>query len=86
LRKWVIRKEELAPEIKNLSLIPETNAVTYLPIFMAHVTSGKASLEELDVPLPLLKFAIRLISDFELTNWYRPTHAMMVAHLLANDK
>lgn len=61
------------------------NAVIYLPIFMAFVTAEKARLNDLGVPLPYLKFAVRLLADFDRQNWFNPAHALMVSYLLATQ-
>lgn len=85
LRDWVSR-QDLPDAIKSLSLIEETNAVAYLPIYMAHITAGMATFTELEASAPLQKFSIRLISDFEQQGWYRPVHSMMVSYLLAQGR
>lgn len=82
LSRWVRQKEELA-EISDLSLAGFTHAVTYAPIFMGYVTADKASLAELHGGYEFVKFAIRLLSDFDRKSWYEPVHTLMVSHLLA---
>lgn len=78
-----IQQQALAAEIQSLSLIHETDAVTYLPIFMAHVSAGQAQLADLGLDLPLVKFAIRLLADFDRQHWYLPVHSLTVSYLLA---
>lgn len=82
LYNWILKRSDIPKETKELTDIPDLYAVTYLPIFMAYVSTGKAALKDLDLPLPLLKFAIRLTSDFDFHGWYRPCHSMITAHLL----
>lgn len=84
LSAWVER-QALPVQIKNLSQIEYTDAVTYLPIFMAYVTAGKAQLGDLHVSPAYLKFAIKMVSDFDRSAWYTCVHAMMVSYLLASD-
>lgn len=84
LSAWIDR-QFLPPLVKALSLVDFTDAVTYLPIFMAYVSAGRAKLSDLPVALPYLKFAIRMVSDFDRQGWYTCVHAMMVSYLLASD-
>ncbi len=84
LSAWV-QEQDLPIQIKNLSQITYSDAVTYLPIFMAYVTAGKAQLDELRVNSAYLKFAIKMISDFDRSTWYACVHAMMVSYLLASN-
>lgn len=90
LSKWV-DQQELPPRVKALSTegdCGEHDAVIYLPIFMAYVTSGKMALQDIspETPLPVLKFYIRKLSDFDKDSWYNPTHALLTSYLLANNK
>lgn len=85
LKSW-INQQSLPIEIKELSKITYTDAVTYLPIFMAYVSVGFATLQDLKIPLPTLKFYIKLITDFDRAVWYTPVHSMMVCYLLATPK
>ncbi len=82
LHRW-IQNQSLPECIEALSTMHETNAVTYLPVYMAFVSSGKCVITDLGVELPLLKFAIRMLSDFDRQSWYLPMHSMMVSYLLA---
>jgi hypothetical protein len=83
LSAWV-DKQSLPYSIKGLSVVQFTDAVTYLPIFVAYVTAGKATLDELPVDQVLLKFVIKMISDFDHSGWYTPVHALLVSYLLAS--
>lgn len=83
LAQWMsARQPPLPDEIAKLSVVTFTNAVTYLPIFMAYVTAGQATLDELSDDPVMLKFAVKLISDFDHVSWYTPVHAAVVTHLL----
>lgn len=84
LSRWVDR-QRLPPLVKALSLMEFTDAVAYLPIFMASVTAGKAKITDLPAPPAHLKFAIRLVSDFDRQGWFIPVHALMVSYLLASQ-
>lgn len=84
LSSWV-KKQPLPSRIVSLSQAEFSDAVTYLPIFMAYVTAGKSCLSELPVNQAFLKFAIKMISDFDRNGWYTPVHAMMISYLLASD-
>lgn len=87
LSNWIDRRN-LPPLIKALPTGEEYDAVIYLPIFMAFVTAGKVSVNDIspELPLPALKFFIRKLSDFDKTAWYGPTHALLASYLLANHK
>lgn len=82
IKDWMLQ-QNLPTTIRTLSLNEETDAVTYLPIFMAFVSTGRANLQDLKFPLQDLKFQISLTTDFDRIAWYSPVHAMMVSHLLA---
>jgi hypothetical protein len=81
LADWVDR-QPLPLLIRRLSNIEYSNAVTYLPIFMAHVTAGKVTTAALPGPPDFVKFVIRKISDFDRQGWYLYVHALVVWHLL----
>ncbi|EEA03716.1 conserved hypothetical protein [Burkholderia sp. H160] len=85
VKEW-IRKQPLPSQIANLSMVEFTDAVTYLPIFMAYVTAGMAHIEELKERRSYLKFAIKMVSDFDRSSWYTPVHGMMVSYLLASAR
>ena len=84
LSSWIDR-QRLSPLVKALSLVEFTDAVAYLPIFMAFVTAGKARITDLAATPAYLKFAIRLVSDFDRQGWFIPVHALMVSYLLASQ-
>jgi hypothetical protein len=84
LSSWV-DQQDLHHLVKGLSLDEFTDAVTYLPIFMAFITAGKANLSDLPVTPAYLKFAIRQVSDFDRQGWFIPAHALMVSYLLASQ-
>lgn len=83
LRQW-INLQPLPHVVKHLSLSEETDAVTYLPIFMAHVSIERATLKDLNFPDDYLKFRISVTANFDRISWYNPVHAMMVCYLLAH--
>ena len=84
LSTW-IHKQSLPESIKELSQVSFTDAVTYMPIFMAYVTAGKSTLDELPVDQILVKFVIKMISDFDRSGWYTPVHTSLVSYLLATN-
>ena len=79
---WVA-EQPLPLRVKAMSLAEFTDAVTYLPIFMAYVTSGKASVNDLGIPTAYFKFAARWLADFDRHGWFNPVHALTVSYLLA---
>lgn len=82
LKAWIKHREPaFSREITGLSIVGFSDAVTYLPIFLAHVTSGKATLDELSGDPLTLKFAIKLVADFDRALWYNPVYALLVSHL-----
>lgn len=82
LSAW-IAQQKLPESIKELSQIDYTHAVTYLPIFMAYVSVGLASINDLRKTTTSLKFEIKVLADFDRNVWYTPVHSMMVSYLLA---
>ncbi|MDD0973189.1 STY4851/ECs_5259 family protein [Pseudomonas fontis] len=84
LSSWIDR-QLLPPLVKALSLAEFTDAVAYLPIFMAFVTAGRAKITDLPATPAYLKFAIRLVADFDRQGWFIPVHALVVSYLLASQ-
>jgi hypothetical protein len=84
LSEWVGRQQSLPLRVRKLSNTDYSHAVTYLPIFMAHVTAGKVRTSELPGRPDVVKFAIRKISDFDRQGWYLYVHALVVWHLIAS--
>lgn len=80
LRSWVAATD-LPQEIKGLASMAYTSAVTYLPIFLAYVTTDRAKLELPGVPLPYLKHAVRHVATFDRDQWFLPVHGLMTCHL-----
>ncbi len=80
LTVW-INDQKLPAAITHLSQMHYTSAVTYLPIYMAHITAGRTPLNKAYVDSAFFKFAVRKLADFD-RNWYEPVHAMLVTHLL----
>jgi hypothetical protein len=85
LKDW-INTTSYPREISHLSDVEHMNGVTYLPMFMAHVTAGEIAATTLSKNESYLKFAIRVLIDFDRTGWYQPIHTMFLCHLLANKK
>lgn len=85
LTVWANR-QPLPAEIKQLSNVEDSHSVTYLPIFMAHVTVGRSKLSELGGHPSYLKFVIRKIADFDRQGWYVYAYAVTVAYLLSSEK
>ena len=84
LSDW-INQQELPNSIKNLSVMAHTNSVTYLPIFLAYVTTGKITINSLRINEGYLKFVIRIISDFDKYDWFKRVHTLMVSYLLKTE-
>jgi len=84
LTHWMNR-QEYPENIKRLSESRFSHAVTYLPIFMAHVTAGKASLNDLSKNIVEVKFGIHLLSDFDREGWYEPVYSTVLTNLLGED-
>ena len=84
LATWV-NQQPLPLSIRRLSKTEYSDAVTYLPIFMAYVTAGKTGMATLQHPLPYLKFVVRKISDFDRHGWYLYVHAIVISYLLASE-
>jgi len=80
LRSWVAAKD-LPQEIKGLATLGYTSAVTYLPIFLAFVTTGRAKLELPGVATPYLKHAVRHVASFDRALWFAPVHGLMTCYL-----
>jgi hypothetical protein len=84
LADWV-KQQSLPKEVANLSSAHFSDAVTYLPIFMAHVTAGKTTIEQLPYSKEYVKFAIKMISDFDRITWYRAVHAAVLSFVISNN-
>jgi hypothetical protein len=82
LREWLGR-QTLPSAVLTLSTTEFTDAVTIMPIFMAYVTAGLATIDELKGNRSKVKFAIKMVSDFDRRSWYAPAHGLMVSYLLA---
>lgn len=84
LSTWMRQHAATLPDgIASLSNIGFSDAVTYLPIFMAHVTTGRAELTDLipDTGAPL--YALQVVADFDRAQWYDSVYALFVCYLLA---
>ncbi len=66
---------------KNLPLTHYTKTVIYLPFFMARITLGLASLNELGHDIDNIKFQIKKIIDFD-QDWFFPVHSLMTNFLI----
>lgn len=80
LLSWVAATA-LPQEIKGLASMSYTSAVTFLPIFLAYVTTDRAKLELPGVALPCLKHAVRHVASFDRAQWFAPVHGLMTCHL-----
>lgn len=87
LKEW-IRRQPLPKPVTNLSVVDFSDAVTLLPIFMAFVTAGLTTIDELKAnrSRSYVRFAIKMVSDFDRDGWYTPVHSIMVSYLLAAAK
>lgn len=79
LRAW-LAASDLPQGVKQLTRRNYTDSVTYLPIFMAYVSVGKATIAELGDNQTLINFYIKQHADFD-RRWFLDLHALMVAHL-----
>ncbi|MBY0238531.1 MAG: STY4851/ECs_5259 family protein [Burkholderiaceae bacterium] len=87
LGAWIRRhRHALPPVVSNLSSAGFTDAVTYLPIFMAHVSTGQATLADLLQDNAVQKFALKQLTDFDRALWYDPVYALFVSYLLARPQ
>lgn len=85
LTDWVSRQKVLPGTMAQLANVDYARAVTYLPVFMACVTAGKARLPDLNGPPIYVKFALRKLSEFDWRGWYLPVHGWVLAYLVAHD-
>ncbi|ABM21364.1 hypothetical protein Maqu_4094 (plasmid) [Marinobacter nauticus VT8] len=81
LTNW-IHQQSFPAEITTLPDVGFSRAVAYLPVFMAAVTAGKTNFSDLTESLPELKFAVRVLSDFDRDAWYEPTYSLVLSNLL----
>lgn len=84
LAAWV-DAQQLPRQVQAMSLVDYTDAVTYLPIFMAYVTAGRVAVSDLGIPVAYFKFAARWLADFDRPGWFNPVHAFTVSYLLASE-
>jgi hypothetical protein len=85
LTNWV-HQQDFPAEIKTLPDVGFARAVAFLPVFMAAVTAGKADFKELTESLPELRFAVRVLSDFDRDAWYEPTYSLVLSNLLLESE
>lgn len=85
LTNWV-HQQEFPAEIKSLPDVGFSRAVAFLPVFMAAVTAGMANFTDLTESLPELKFAVRVLSDFDRDAWYEPTYSLMLSNFLLESE
>lgn len=81
LRKWIL-SQQVPAQLYDYSNTHETNALAYLPVFLGYVTAGRAKPEDLDVTPDFLKFAIRVLADFDRQGWFIPAHALVTTYLM----
>lgn len=79
LRAW-LDSSDLPEFLKALTYQDYTDSVTFLPIYMAYVTTGQASIQGLHENLPLVKYHIKQHVEFD-RHWFLAAHALMVAYL-----
>lgn len=84
--KAFVMESNLSDGFKRISSIGYTDAVVYLPMFVACVTAGLAKPKSLGVPTSQLKFAMANLSDFGREMWFRPVHAATTAYLITKTK
>ncbi|MCK5344714.1 MAG: hypothetical protein KAR20_14975, partial [Candidatus Heimdallarchaeota archaeon] len=80
LTEWA-QETKISSTEKNLPENKFHNSVVYLPFFMARVTIGQASLEDLEIPLANMKFYIQRLIDFD-REWFVYSHSLLVYFLL----
>lgn len=85
LTNW-IHQHDFPQEIKSFPDVGFSRAVAFVPVFMAAVTAGKAKLTDLTESIPELKFAVRVLSDFDREAWYEPTYSLMLSNLLLESE
>lgn len=85
LTNWV-HQQDFPAEIKTLPDVGFARSVAYLPVFMAAVTAGKANFTDLTESLPELRFAVRVLSDFDRDAWYEPTYSLVLSNLLLESE
>lgn len=79
LRTW-LDSSDLPEFLKVLTYRDYTDSVTFLPIYMAYVTTGQSSIQALHDSLPLVKYHIKQHVEFD-RHWFLSAHALMVAYL-----
>lgn len=79
LRAW-LDSSDLPDFIKVLTYRNYTDSVTFLPFYMAYVTTGQASIHDLHENFHLVKYHIKQHVEFD-RHWFLATHALMVAYL-----
>ena len=85
LDRW-IQKQSFPSEIQNLPNVDFSKAVAYLPIFMAAVTAGKADFDAFTNKIAELRFAVRVLTDFDRERWYLPAYSLMLSNLLLDSQ
>lgn len=85
LGDW-IQDQSFPAEIKTLPDVHFSKAVTYMPVFLAAVTAGEADFNSLGAQLAKLRFAVRVLSDFDREGWYEPIYSLVLSNLLQDPQ
>ncbi|MBR9869510.1 MAG: hypothetical protein GYB26_00015 [Gammaproteobacteria bacterium] len=81
LAGWAYQ-QDFPAEITKLPDVGFSTSVAFLPVFMAAVTAGRANFTDLSESLPELRFAVRVLSDFDRDAWYEPVYSLVLSNLL----
>jgi hypothetical protein len=78
-----LKNTDIPAEVKKLADMPYSRSVTYLPVFMAHLTAGQATLNQISSSAADIRFAARVVSDFDRDGWYEPVYSAVLSNLLS---
>ena len=93
LYNW-LSKQKYTDDYTSVINMSFERGVVFLPVFMAYLSVGKIeylSIEEvnliaLDSNITDIRFAVRVLSDFDREAWYEPVYAMVLSWLVANEE
>jgi hypothetical protein len=81
LTEWAVTRSDLPIKLRTLVNWEHARAVTYMPMYAAAITAGKASLLDLRGPPPYINFSIRKLADFD-RDWYQGVYEFTLIYLL----
>ncbi|THK40640.1 hypothetical protein E8Q33_12295 [Methylophaga sp. SB9B] len=84
LKNWMISQVD-SYQFQNEINMDYERSVVFFPIFMAYLTSGRSTIEDLRYGKAETRFALRVLSDFDREAWYEPVYALVLSNLIKKE-